>query len=148
MKEITREIKKEIVETQTLYQASDGTEFTCAEECRKYENSAAGVLLTKTKGFELTRQGDSSWFDDSDDNEYRTLVPQTDKDIDVLNQLWYLFGGKRNEDPKFKYEDKGSCILMGIRMYDHVIDWLWFYKFNEFVNSMTDNKYKIVPVGF
>ena len=43
MKEITKEVKN----TYTVYQASDGTEFNSKEECKKYEDTAKCVLLTK-----------------------------------------------------------------------------------------------------
>lgn len=43
MKEIQKETKQYI----TVYEALDGTEFTSKEECKKYEESARCVLMTK-----------------------------------------------------------------------------------------------------
>ena len=40
-------IKKERINVYEVYAAMDGTEFNTVEECRKYENSAKCVLLSK-----------------------------------------------------------------------------------------------------
>ena len=45
MKEIIKD--KTVVEHYTVYQATDGTEFNSSEECRKYEESALGVIRSK-----------------------------------------------------------------------------------------------------
>ena len=58
-----KEIIKEVKNTYTVYQAIDGTEFDSKEECKKYEDTAKCLLLTK----------------------YRPLVKKTVTEIDVFN---------------------------------------------------------------
>jgi hypothetical protein len=44
MKEIREEIKREITDIHTYYEALDGTRFQNPGECQKYEESALGVV--------------------------------------------------------------------------------------------------------
>ena len=92
MKEIKKEVKKEIIETITIYQAADGSEFNNAEECKKYENSAAGMLMCKVSDFSLGEI--SNTMDENDDNIYKLVIPTTQEQIDTLNHLHKLFGGR------------------------------------------------------
>lgn len=139
MKEIIKETT--VIKKDTYFQATDGRLFTSPEECRKYETSAVGVLLEKTTHFEIAREFDSQWFDDCDENEYRTLLPKTEKDIDVLNQLYSLYAGKKALETYFTNDDIDKLILLGLRQYDGRVDWLWFYKFDDMLEQMTNGKY-------
>lgn len=143
MKEIKKEIKREIVDIHTSYEAADGTIFTDKKECEKYENSAAAMLLAKLVECEVARQMDTDWFDDSGDNEYRTVLPTTQEHIDTLNQLFFIYNGRDKHEQKFSKKDIGRFVLVGYRLYKDALDWVWFYKFDYMVEQMTGGKYKI-----
>jgi hypothetical protein len=149
MKEVKEEIKREVVDTHIHYEAIDGTVFNDKEECQKYENSAIGVLLGKTVAFTVAHDGDGTSvnpFNDNDDNNYKVLLPQSQEDIDVLNQL-HLFPRNCEDypNPKFTKEHIGKLILMGYRIYDNALDWTWFYELDKVINTMTAGKYVLTP---
>lgn len=88
-----REIKKEIIrkEYQTIYIATDGTEFHDRNECEKYEKSAMGVLNSRymelvTKSMteeDLNKSG-------SCENTIEIIKITNTDDIDVVAQLYCL----------------------------------------------------------
>lgn len=144
MKEVKEEIKREIVDTHIHYEAVDGTIFTDREECQKYEESAVGVLLGKTAAFTVAHDSDGNAinpFDDGDDNNYKLLLPQSQKDIDVLNQLYIMPRGNTSKEIWFKEEHIGKLILMGYRIYDKNLDWTWFHELDKVIDTMTAGKY-------
>lgn len=140
MEIIEKKRTKEITETFTYYKATDGTEFHDQQQCEKYEQSAAAVLLSKLTDCELSRGEDMEWLDTCDENEYRILSPRTQEHIDALNQLWFMHGGK-NKEARFTKEDIGKVILMGVRIYGEGLDWAWFYNLNNVVNTITKGKF-------
>jgi hypothetical protein len=147
MKEIREEIRREVVDTHIYYEAIDGTRFTNKEECEKYDNSAIAVLMAKTLKF-TARELDAStieWLDTCDEHGYRTLLPTTAEDIDVLNQLWFSFEGsnRKDEEAKFSIDDLNHVILMGYRQYESNMDWVWFYKMEDVVNDLTNGKFQL-----
>lgn len=137
---------KEIVTTETTvirYQAFDGEKFTTADECHKYENSAAGVLLGKIDDFTVKK--DCTFEpDDSDENKYKAVIPRNQHDIDVLNQLWKLYRGKNEENLKFDGTYIRSLIFIGYR-FDYSnpgeLDWVWFYDIKSMVKYACGDKY-------
>jgi hypothetical protein len=138
MKEVIEKVEREVVK----YEAADGTRFSDKKECQIYEESAAVMLLAKLMECEVARQYDHDWFDASEDNEYRTLVPKTQEHIDALNQLYFMFGGKCTDKPKFSKEDIGTFILLGYRYNGDNMDWVWLYKFDIMIADMTGGKYR------
>ena len=138
------EIKKEETTYKTMYQAIDGTEFVDKEECEKYEQSAACVLLAKLVGCEVARGYDHEWLDWGDENEYRTLIPKTQEDIDTMNQLWFMHGGKKEEKPKFDKSHINKLILMGVRTYNDKLDWCWFYILEDIITALSNGRCKLI----
>lgn len=143
MKEVKETITKEV--TVIKYQAFDGEKFATADECHKYENSAAGVLLGKIDDF--TVKADCSFEPDiSDENKYKAVIPRNQHDIDVLNQLWKLYRGKTEENLKFDGTYIKSLIFIGYR-FDYSdqgeLDWVWFYDIKSMVEKACENKYTV-----
>jgi len=129
--------------TKTKYQAFDGEKFDTAEECQKYENSAAGVLLGKIDDFTVKK--DCTFEpDDSDENKYKAVIPRNQHDIDVLNQLWKLYRGRNEENLKFDGTYIRSLIFIGYR-FDYSnpgeLDWVWFYDIKSIVKYACGDKY-------
>lgn len=143
MKEIKKELKKEIIETTTIYQAADGTEFNDAEECKKYENSAAGMLMCKVSDFSLGEI--SNTMDENDDSIYKLVIPTTQEQIDTLNHLHKLFGGRTLDTLYFTPDCLNRPIVMGYRTYDSQIDWCWFYKLDNVIKDLTQDKFILMP---
>ena len=143
MKEIIESIKKEIVEVKTTYEAADGTIFDSKEECSIYEKSAIGVLMAKVNAFSIANVDDTEWLDIGEENQYKTLVPKTQKDIDAINQLYFIFGGKCSRDPKFTKSNIGDIILMGYRIEGNTVEWVWFYSFADIVKDVTNDTYEL-----
>ena len=98
MKEITKEVKN----TYTVYQASDSTEFNSVEECKKYEDTAKCLLLTKYRSLVKKTVSEYDIFNTGSD-EYMMDILQClrdEADIDILIQLHRLYnsGRKINDD--------------------------------------------------
>lgn len=138
MKEVKETITKEV----TKYQSFDGERFDTSEECQKYENSAAGVLFCKIDDF--TVKADCAFEPDegSDENKYKAVIPRNQRDIDLLNQLWKLYGGKSKENLLFDGTYIKSLIIIGYRFYDEgELDWVWFYSIKDMVKLACEDKY-------
>ena len=146
MEKKTRELKSEYF----VYVAFDGTEFAYEEDCKRYENSAEGVLLNRLSEIAIKREDGSQSVDfivdESGDGNYKCLVPKTVEDINTLNQLWYLYGGKNKKadgEALFNPSDIDTPIMLGYRLNGSDIDWLWFWKLTEIVNTSTLGTFRI-----
>lgn len=141
MKEVKETITKEV----TKFQSFDGERFDTPEECQKYENSAAGVLFCKIDDF--TVKSDCLFEpDENDENKYKAVIPRNQHDIDLLNQLWKLYGGKSTENILFDGTYIKSLIFVGYR-FDYSdpgkLDWVWFYDIKSMVEKACENKYTV-----
>jgi len=134
--------QKEIKSYIQVYESFDGREFDSSDECRKYENSAAGKLLCDLQGCIVKNDVDFI-FDENDENEYKLIIPNTYEDIDTINQLTFIFGTKTKDKLPFNEDDINKPILLGIRMYCDSIDWVWFYNLDKTIKEITDNKFEI-----
>jgi hypothetical protein len=143
MKEIKKEVKKEIIETITIYQAADGSEFNDAEECKKYENSAAGMLMCKVSDFSFGEVDNP--MDEGSENIYKLIIPITQEQLDTLNHLHKLFGGRNLDTLFFTSDNLNRPILMGYRTYNNEIDWCWFYRLDNIVKDLTQDKFILMP---
>ena len=124
MKEITKERTK--VEKYTVYQATDGTEFIDCEECRRYEDSALGVVrgnITKL----IAGRADDAWdlMGGNDDNSVIAIKMNNEADVNLVKQLFLLEHPYYNDEErkelkqeKFNIIDtaynNGDAVLFGI----------------------------------
>lgn len=86
-------IQKEriIKEYYDAFVANDGTEFTDEEQCKKYEESALGVLMTRYKPLVVCQTTEYGFFDfGCEDNAIDIVAPKTQKDVDTLLQMYIL----------------------------------------------------------
>ena len=141
MKEVKETIKTEY--TVIKYQSFDGEKFDTANECQKYENSAAGVLFCKIDDF--TVKTDYIFTpDEGGDSKYKAVIPRNQRDIDLLNQLWKLYGGKSKENLLFDGTYIKSLIIIGYRFYDEgELDWVWFHSIKDMVKLACEDKYTV-----
>lgn len=142
MKQVEKEIPH--VERRTVYQAWDGQEFDNKEECLRYEKSAASVVMARLEDCVIAKDYDNEVFDCADENQYKTVVPQTEEDINSLNHLYFMFGGSGKEEPYFSYDEIDTPIIIGYRITGYNHDWVWFNKLNCIIKDVTDGKYKLV----
>lgn len=139
MKEI--ELKKEVIDIG--YQAFDGTIFNSSDECESYEKSAYEVVASKLMECVVKENVEISEFDINDENVYHTIVPKTEEHIDWINQIYFMFNGRNKTEPLCTIADIGTPILWGFRHCDYVLDWVWFYKLNNFIEEITNNKFVV-----
>lgn len=145
MKEVKEEVKREVVDVNTYYEAIDGTRFINKEECVKYEDTVCCVLLARAKAFAIATEKEQpiNPFDEGGENQYIMLLPQKQEDIDTLNQLYVLPRAGVSKEPYFTKEHIGKLILMGYRTYNDGLEWSWFNEMDKVISTMTRDKYEL-----
>lgn len=128
--------KRECVEYYDVFVAADGTEFENADECKKYEQSALGVLNIKYKKLIVKESTEDGILDiGSCDNSVEVLKPVTQADADLIMQMYILI------NPHVKESCYADCVpyaqnivQRAINENDYVIvgrgynnDEFWFY---------------------
>lgn len=122
-----KEEKREIINYNTIFVATDGTEFSTREECAKYEESALGVIRTKVSkliAFDSRNTSDDAWtiLGGYDDNDIVALKPTTLDDCDTIMHLILLENPYWNkEDMKEKREKRYNIIVEAFKNNDIVI---------------------------
>lgn len=74
-----------------VYVANDGTEFSDRDECKKYEESALGVMMAKIKPLiieDISEEGIIG-FGNCDDTIW-VMKPQTQNDVDCIMQTYLV----------------------------------------------------------
>ena len=144
-----KEIIKEVKNTYTVYQASDGTEFNSKEECKKYEDTAKCLLLTKYRPLVKKTVTEIDVFNTGSD-EYMVDILQClrdEADIDILIQLHRLYnsGRKINDDfynnlrSKLEkcFEDKDIILIGRGTEYDNYDNFYVLTTLQEISNNIT-----------
>lgn len=124
MKEVIKE--RTNVEKYKVYQASDGAEFINCEECKKYEESALGVVRGNIAKLVVGRSNDA-WelMGGNDDNSVIAIKMNSKEDVNLVKQLFLLEHPYYDDETrqllkqeKFNIIDtaynKGDVILFGI----------------------------------
>ena len=99
------EIKKEVV---VGYKSYDGQEFTNIEECKKYEESAKGVLAhSYSKAVILS---DSEWniFGFGSEEDIVDIVKVTADNANIIKQYMILLGNNYKMEEKFNLIDSAA----------------------------------------
>lgn len=141
MKVIERENRREIVETIKVFQANDGTEFSTVEECKAYEESALGMLFGKLKKFIAAKD---VYFeaDDGSDNIYDFILPKTQEDLDVMNQIFMLLH-KDYADNMPMYDKVNAPYLVGYRFCCGKLGFVWFYDLDKIIRDATGGTFTV-----
>ena len=105
MKEVIKE--RTTVEKYKVYQASDGTEFINYGECRKYEDSALGVVRGNVAKLIVGRSSDA-WelMGGNDDNSVIAIKMNCAADVDLVKQLFLLEHPYYNSDERKEAKQK------------------------------------------
>lgn len=144
MREETR--IKTIEEKQTVYISSDNVEFTDKEECRKYEESACGVLLSKLVECEINSGNEYDFFNGFEDTQVRVIVPVKQEHLDAINQLYHMWYPNNYNFVYATLEDLGRPILLYYYVNDNKIDALWLKKLDKIVSFVTKDMFKLNSV--
>ena len=144
-----KEIIKEVKNTYTVYQASDGTEFNSIEECKKYEDTAKCLLLTKYRPLVKKTVTEIDVFNTGSD-EYMVDILQClrdEADIDVLIQLHRLYNSSRKINDDFYnnlrsklekcFEDKDIILIGRGTEYDGYDNFYVLTSLQEISNNIT-----------
>lgn len=110
MKEVVKE--RTHVEKYKVYQAPDGTEFMNYEECRKYEDSALGVVRGNVAKLVIGRT-DDAWklMGGNDDNSVIAIKMNCAADVDLVKQLFLLEHPYYNEDERKELKQEKFDII-------------------------------------
>lgn len=97
MKRVEKEIKR--IEKEVVYIANDGTEFSMESECRKYEESAKCVIMTKYKKLVVATKSESEIYTiGSDEYFYDFVKVSTKEDCDIVMQAFFFFNKNCSEE--------------------------------------------------
>lgn len=104
MKKIEKEIQR--VEKNVVYVANDGTEFSLESECRKYEESAKCVLMTKYNKLVVATKSEYEIFGvGREECVYDFVKLSSQGDCDVVMQAYFFYN--QNET----YRKTEECLL-------------------------------------
>ena len=137
---------KTIEKKETFYVSFDDIEFYNEEECKKYEESACGMLLSKLMECEINRGNECDFFDGNDENQVRVLVPTCQKHLDIINQLYHMWYPKQLDDTFVTQKDLGMPILLFYNIYNDAIDCMWFKKLDAMISYITKDQFKLESV--
>jgi len=147
-----KEVKKEIKSFESVYVATDGTEFKDRAECEKYENSARCVIETKYRNLVVATEIEETIFGvGSADNEVEIVKVRNAEDKDTIMQLYFLVNPHmaNHDEDKVKNGwvaqaeefldraiEKGELVLIG-RGYDNQS--FWFYGTQRSITESFDS---------
>lgn len=142
-----KEIEKEIVTKRFVYVAEDGTEFNDKDECRKYEESAKGVLLGKYSPKVVKESYEYRVFGvGSEDNHLDIVRVETQEDADLILQLLFVHNSYYTDEAHKERREKviaqvnsaiGDYLVVG-RGYDHDDFWIYGSR-NSIINDFNKN---------
>lgn len=127
-----------------VYEAVDGTQFDCEDECRAYDNSAYGVLKGRLAKMTILKMTECDLYNGagSDENKSYVVVPKDEEEVKTIQQLAYL--KSYSEESKRKNADMvavGKVLVVTISYND---DGLWITDLGEMVSSATAGTFKVV----
>lgn len=109
MKKIEKEVVTKVVEG---YEAMDGTMFYDEEQCKKYEQSAIGIIKGRVKKFVINEGTECGLLGTgSDENTVWVCKPTTEADIDAIKQMYNLYGGRAEYLPSLDNQ-VGKVVLV------------------------------------
>jgi hypothetical protein len=129
----------EVKDYKTVYVAADGTEFDTAEECKKYDKSAVGVLKGRIKKFTIKETTEDGIFNcGSCDNTVMVCIPQTIADLDAIRQLIVCMGSSESYAERLADDNVGRVVFLTI---SYCNDGAWFTTLDGIIKDATDGKW-------
>lgn len=99
MKEIKKEVKREVVDTIIEYYAYDGTKFDSEEECKKYESTVVCLVNYKVNDCRVG-ESDDAWklMGGYEDHSVVAFKPKCESDVDSLCRLILINSPRLSKD--------------------------------------------------
>lgn len=148
-------ITKEKTTFCTVYKAFDGKEFNTEEECRKYENSAFGVISARYADIPKVITNEYALLNGfgSEENNVEVVKVRNDSDINAILQMYihYNYTTSSNvECPREleilnKCREENICAVIG-RGYDDDSFWI-FGTYNKLYEGLDKIKEEITNLG-
>ena len=138
-----KRIEKEIKSYKTIYVANDGTEFSSEEECKKYDESAKGIIFSRYNKLILCKTDEYALY--YDEHEIDIVKPTCERDKDTIMQMYWYIHELSSEDSIKEQEDyidraiKEDDVVFMDWNCDH--DWCWIIGTR---NSLKENIDKFV----
>lgn len=113
----------EVKSIKTVYVAVDGTEFNDKEECRKYDESAIGVLKGRVKKLAVKVSNEEDLLHSGgEENESWVIIPKSADEIALIRQLLLVMGLKMERTEGL--ESQIGKVIWLTQNYDQ--DYMWF----------------------
>ena len=107
-----KKIERKVYET--LYEATDGTEFRTVEECEKYEQTAHAVVRTKFLKLVVEEKNEWKLFGvGSDEDIVYAIKMNTQEDTDTVLQFYYMDNPHflNDEETTKKYKERAFNLV-------------------------------------
>lgn len=109
-----KKIQKEKVSTYDVFVAIDGTEFREMEECKKYEESAKGVLNAKYRKLVVKSVSEYEVCScGSEDNTCDIVKINSQADADIVLQMYFMENPHvlKDEEPYSRWKERAENIV-------------------------------------
>lgn len=131
-----------IEQSHTVFVAFDGTEFDCNEECKKYEGSAAGVILSKLVAKATKVETSLDPFDSYYREGENYYIVEVDKAVlDLMNQIDTVVN---NRTDCFNEPELGKLYMVGYRLEDGSVDGFFVTSYSDYIEKAFSSRYKLV----
>lgn len=137
MKKIERKVQDEKVIVE--YEANDGTVFSDASECDKYEKTCICAIKARLKQIAIKAESEDCLLDGSCETMMYVVQPKSDADIFVIQQA--LSYQSSNNAERVSGDDIGRVLLVGFTYGD---EYVFVMKLDEIVKNITDGKWSVV----
>jgi len=142
-----KEVVKEVIKRETIWEASDGTQFTSKEECQKYENTAGCVIRTRYSSLIVKSLREEDLLINGCYDKIIDVIKLDDSsDINTVLAMCKLHGYNENEAVCKKALKNDSYILIN-RGYDNDNFWI-MGTIDDILQEISDKLSSVVKVKF
>jgi hypothetical protein len=142
-----KEVVKEVIKRETIWEASDGTQFTSKEECQKYENTAKCVIRTRYSSLIVkSLREEDLLINGCYDNIIDVIKLDDSSDINTVLAMCKLYGYDEEETVCKRALKSDSYILIN-RGYDNDSFWI-MGTIDDILQKISDKLSSVVKVKF
>jgi hypothetical protein len=140
-----KEVVKEVIKRETIWEASDGTQFTSKEECQKYENTAKCVIRTRYSSLIVkSLREEDLLINGCYDNIIDVIKLDDSSDINTVLAMCKLYGYDEEETVCKRALKSDSYILIN-RGYDNDSFWI-MGTIDDILQKISDKLSSVVKV--
>ena len=142
-----KEVVKEVIKRETIWVASDGTQFTSKEECQKYENTAKCVIRTRYSSLIVkSLREEDLLINGCYDNIIDVIKLDDSSDINTVLAMCKLYGYDEEETVCKRALKSDSYILIN-KGYDDDSFWI-MGTIDDILQKISDKLSSVVKVKF